>query len=101
MLTRKEALMLAQAEFWKDMTDEHRARFQLWARRCCMPLHVFQTALERTLGRDVYTHEMTDFEGLTAELDGERPAPTIDEILAMIPAGRRVIVSIERPSEIS
>lgn len=94
-LTEAQAIALAKSEFWKDMTHRQRAEFQMGAKRLCMPFDVFHEALEKTLGRPVWTHEMgMNWDGLLAELHGERPAPTFEEIINLIPASKRVIVAV-------
>ena len=69
------------------------ATFQLHEERLCMPFDVFHEALEKAIGRPVFTHELgLDAEGIKRELLGDRPAPTLEEIIALIPADKRVIV---------
>lgn len=95
-LTLEQAKRLAASEFWKDMTERQRAEFQLNEDRLCMPFPVFHEAVEKALGRPVYTHEFgLDVEGLRRELRGERPAPTFEEVLTLIPADKRVLVLTE------
>ena len=92
-MTREQAVALYDSGFWKDMTDRERATFQLFEDRLCMPFDVFHEAVEKTLGRPVFTHEFgPGADGLRSELIGEKAAPTFDEILSLIPEGKRVIV---------
>lgn len=92
-MTQEQAIALAESKFWEQMTLRQRAEFQLFERRLCMPFDVFHEAVEKTLGRPVFTHEFgLNLEGLKAELLGERPAPTLEDIIGMIPADKRVIV---------
>ncbi len=59
-----------------------------------MPFDVFHEAVEQALGHAVFTHEFgLDLERLQAELLGNAPAPTLDEILNLIPADKRVLVA--------
>ncbi len=96
-MTREQAIALAASRFWEDMNHRQRAEFQMGARRMCMPFDVFHEALEKTLGRPVWTHEMgMNWDGLLAELHGNRPAPTFVEIMRLIPADKRVIVAVTR-----
>jgi len=92
-MTKEEAIKLAESGFWETMTDRERATFQLFEDRLCMPFGVFHAAIEKTLGRPVYTHEFgLDRVGLQRELLGDRPTPTIEDILNLIPADKRVVV---------
>jgi hypothetical protein len=94
-ITEEQARKLATSRFWESMTLRERATFQLNTDRLCMPFEVFHEALEKTLGRPVYTHEFgLDVDGLRAELRGERAAPTFDEVLALIPEAQRVLVVV-------
>lgn len=91
-MTKEQALKLAESKFWEKMTFEERAKFQIFEEKLCMPFDVFHEAVEKTLGRPVWTHEFgLDIDGLRREIMGGRPAPTMDEILNLIPADKRVI----------
>ena len=58
-----------------------------------LPVEVPYEALARALGRPVYTHEIAlNRENLARELRGDAPAPTLDEILALIPASKRIVI---------
>ena len=75
------------------MNYRQRAEFQMEQRLLCMPFEIFHEAMEKTLGRGVYTHEFGfNTEGLKAELYGNKPAPTFEEILALIPKDKQVII---------
>jgi hypothetical protein len=92
-MTKEEAIKLADSRFWEGMTPRERATFQLFEDRLCMPLDVFHEALEEALGRPVFTHELgLNREGIQAELHGEAKRPTMQEIIDLIPADKRVIV---------
>ena len=85
-MTRDGALALAKTEWWKYATDRQIAEFQLTEKRLCMPFGEFHEALERVLGRGVQTIEMgMDRDGLRWELMDEREAPTVNDILALLP----------------
>ena len=68
-MTKEQAIALHDSGFWREMTLEDRARFQLHEPRLCMPFDVFHEAVEKTLGRPVFTHEFADSEALA---DAER-----------------------------
>lgn len=93
MITKEQAIELARSEFWKDMSYQDIAKFQLHTRCLCMPFGIFHEAVEKALGRSVLTLEFgLDLEGLKKELNGDRPAPTVDDILRLIPEDNRIIM---------
>ena len=94
-LTKEQAIVLHGSGFWETMTAREIATFQLFERSLCMPFPVFRQALEEALGRPVWTHEMgPNCEGLKAELLGERPAPSFEEIIALIPEEKRLKIKV-------
>jgi hypothetical protein len=95
-LTEEQALGLYGARFWEGMSDRDVAMFQMHTERLCMPFDVLHGAVERTLGRPVFSHEFgsAGAEQIRAELDGTAPPPTFEEILNLIPAEKRVVIGI-------
>lgn len=92
-LTKEQAIALHETKFWEPMSLRERAMFQMFEERLCMPFDVFHEAVEKTLDRPVFTHEFgVNVDGLQAELLGEAPAPTFEQIIGMIPADKRVVV---------
>ena len=92
-ITKEQAIALSESKFWESMTPREIAEFQMFTDRLCMPFDVFHLAVEKALGRPVWTHEFgLDLDGLKAELRGERGAPTMIEIVNLIPADKRVLV---------
>lgn len=93
---RKQAIRLAESGWWKGKSAREIAGFQLFVAELCMPFGEFQRAVEEALGRPVWTHEFgLNIEGIRAEFLGERPAPTLEEIISMIPAEKRIVVVTE------
>lgn len=93
-MTKEQAIALSNSKFWESMTAREIATFQLFEDRLCIPFDVFHAAVEKTLKRPVFTHEFgLAMDSLRAELLGKRPAPSLDEIIALIPADKRVIVA--------
>lgn len=75
-MTKEQAIALAESGFWKTMTHREIATFQLFEPLLCMPFEVFHEAIEKTLGRPVWTHEFgLNWDGLKSELIGEKQAP--------------------------
>jgi hypothetical protein len=94
-LTEDEAVALYDSGFWKQMSHEEIAKFQLITDRLCMPFEVFHEAIEKALGRPVWTHEFgLNREGLIKELFQGAPAPTMEEIINLIPEEKRVVIGI-------
>lgn len=91
-LTKEQAIKLHNTEWWKTASKEDIVKFQLFETRLCCPFDVFQEAVEHVLKRPVWTHEFADFKRLQAEYLGDKPAPTFEEILNLIPADKRVVV---------
>lgn len=94
-MTKKQAIELFESGFWETMTFEDRAKFQLFETKLCMPFDVFQEALEKTLERPVFTHELgLNVDGLKKELLGEDPCPSLTDILDLIPEEKRIVVRV-------
>jgi hypothetical protein len=90
---REAAIALHDSGWWVGKSAREIAEFQMLTAELCMPFGVFHQAMEESLGRPVWTHEFgLDMPGLMAELMGERPTPSFDAILALIPEDKRVLV---------
>ncbi len=99
-LTQEEAIAFADSEGWKEWSPHARAGFQLRQDCLCMPFEVFHEAVEKVLGRSVFTHEFgLNREGLIAELEGREDAPSFKEIINLIPDSVGRIVTIVVPNE--
>jgi hypothetical protein len=92
-MTQEEAIALADSKFWEGMSYKERAVFQMNEDRLCMPFDIFHEAVEKTLGRPVWTHEFgLNKDDLVKELNGDSPTPSLTDILNMIPKDKQVIV---------
>jgi hypothetical protein len=92
-MTREEAISLSESKFWEGMTLRERAVFQINEPLLCMPFEVFHEAVEKTIGRPVFTHEFgLNYEGIKNEIMNGAPPPTMEEIINMIPEEKRAIV---------
>ena len=90
--TKEQAIAMCENETWKNMTYRERALFQMTVKRLCMPFEVFHEAIEKTLGRPVYTHEFgMNWEGLMDELINGKTAPTPQEIFDMLPKDKKIV----------
>lgn len=94
-LTKEEATALYESKFWEPMSYRDRAVFQMNEGRLCMPFEVFHEAMEKTLGRPIFTHEFGfNYNGLLNELMNGAPAPSLKEIINLIPADKRTVVAV-------
>ena len=96
-LTKEQAVKIAESGEWKDWTSEEVVKFQLYQNRLCMPWEVFHKAMGDVLGRPVYTHEFAGkagHEALIEEYEGKRPAPTLEEILFLIPPEKLILFGL-------
>lgn len=75
-MTKTEAIKIAESGWWKGKTVKEIVDFQLYENRLCMPFGDFHEAVEKVLGRPVWTHEFADPTGLRAEYEGKRPPET-------------------------
>jgi len=92
-MTKENAIALAESKFWEGMTHRQIAEFQMCEEKLCMPFSVFHEAVEKTLGRPVYTHEFgLNSMGLKDELFNGKQAPSLEEIINLIPKDKRLIV---------
>jgi len=92
-MTRYEAIKLYESKFWESLSLQKRAIFQMFEDRLCMPFDIFHEAVEKTLGRPVFTHEFGfNRDGLKKELLGEAPTPSFEDIINLIPEDKRHIV---------
>ncbi len=92
-MTKEEAIALFESKFWESMSHEDRAMFQICEPLLCMPFNVFHEAVEKTLGRPVYTHEFClNMQGLKKEILGDKQSPSIEDIINLIPESKRIIV---------
>jgi len=94
---KENAIKLADSNWWIDKTPKEIVDVQLFTSELCMPFDKFHEAIEKVLDRSVYIHEFgMNYEGIVKEYLGERQAPTIEEIVNMIPAEKRIIVNISK-----
>jgi hypothetical protein len=92
---RENAIAMGESKWWIGKDAREIARIGLFTTELCLPFDVLHEAVEKALGRPVWTHEFgLNFDGICQELLGERDAPTMDEIINLIPAEKRIIVGL-------
>jgi hypothetical protein len=90
---REAAIALAQSNWWEGKSPREIAGFQLFTKELSMPFGVFHEALEKSLGRPVFTHELgLNYEGIVKEFQGLGSPPSFEEILALIPPEKLLVV---------
>jgi hypothetical protein len=93
-LTKEQAIAFYENKCYENMTERQIAEFQMEQDRLCMPFDVFHEAIEKVLGRPVFTHEFAFPEKLRKELYGEKEPPTFEEILRLIPQEKLLVVGL-------
>lgn len=92
---REAAIALFDSKWWIGKTPREIAKVGLLTAELCLPFDILQNAVEKALGRPVFTHEFAlNFDGIVQELIGERDAPTLQQIIELIPADKRYLVSV-------
>ena len=95
-MDKEQAIKLYESKFWEQMTEEQIAKFQLFENKLCIPFSVFHKAMEKTLGRSVWTHEFgLNRKGLMKELMMGAEPPTLEEIINLIPKEKRIIIELK------
>ena len=91
-LTKEQAIKFYDSKEYENWTPRQIVDFQLFQDRLCMPFPVFQEAIEKVLKRPVFTHEFAFRDQLVKEYLGDKPAPTLEEIINLIPKEKRVVI---------
>jgi hypothetical protein len=93
-LTSKQAIAFHDSKVWESWTDEQIAGFQLFQKYLAVPFDRFHQAMEKVLGRLIFTHEFGSAGNLEKEFLGLKKAPTFEEILNLIPKDKQIIIGI-------
>jgi len=67
-MTPEEAIKKSKTGWWANHSSREIAEFQLQEPLLCMPFGDFHAAVERELGRPVFTHEFARPTALLAEM---------------------------------
>lgn len=69
-LTKEEAIEFHDSGKWKEMSFKQKAVLQMSQEKPCMPFDVFHEAVEKTIGRPVFTYEFAvNTDGIRAEIE--------------------------------
>lgn len=93
-LNKEESLKFFESDIWKNWTPKQIVELQLFQKRVCVPWGLFRESIEKVLERPVYTHEFAFAENLKKEFIGEKKAPTLEEIINLIPEKKRIIIKL-------
>lgn len=88
---KEAAIALAESKWWEGKTPREIVTFQLFTSELCMPFGKFHEAVEQALGRPVWTHEFA-YPNLPQEFLGGRPAPTMAEIIGLLPPDKVLLI---------
>jgi len=96
-MKKEDAIKLYKSKWWEDLEAKTIVGFQLFEKKLCMPFDLFHKALEDVLERPVFTHELgsSNVKQIEKEFLGEKEQPTFEEIINLIPADKRILISGE------
>lgn len=100
-MSEEECIAIAESGEWRNWSTRRRVAVQLFQERLMMDFSAFHEAVEAELGRPVWTHEFvsSNIESLQAEFLGKKNAPTMQEILDLIPECKCIIVVDDEEGE--
>jgi hypothetical protein len=96
-LTRKQAIKVFESKVWEEWSDAEIVKFQLFQDCLAVPFDRFHEAIEKVLGRPVFTHEFAQPEYLIMEYQKICRPPTFQEIIDMIPEKKMILVLAQDP----
>ena len=91
---RERAIELAESNWWKDKSARDICDVQLFTVELCMPFGEFHKAMTEALGRSVWTHEFASLDRIKDEYLGDRPAPTMEQIIGLLPAEKTIVLAV-------
>ena len=98
-MTKEQSVEFYKSGAWESLDLRQRAVFQIQQQLVCMPFEKFHEAVEKTLGRPVWTHEFAlNYECIYKELMEGGPAPTMEEIIGMLPPDKTIVVMMDKDS---
>lgn len=92
--TEAEAIKFGNGKEWEKLSVSELAAIGLFQRLLCLPYVKFHEAIEKHFKRPVFTHEFgLNYEGLQKEYFGTIPAPTMEQIIDLIPEEKRILIN--------
>jgi hypothetical protein len=92
---KENAIELYHSNWWEKLSYREIAGVQLFITELSCPFDVFHEAVEKSLGRPVFTHEFgLNYSGICEEFLGEREQPTLEEVLNLIPEDKRIVLEV-------
>jgi hypothetical protein len=95
-MTKEEAIKMCKSGWWKDKTPDEIVEFQIHEERLCLPFDEFHGAVEKWLGRPIWTHEFADRQALIDEKADKRKAQNPIESLQRIVSNKPIIAIISK-----
>lgn len=93
---KEKAIELYHSNWWEGLSYREIAGFQLFTTELCCPFDVFHEAVEKSLGRPVFTHEFgLNYLSICKEFLEERKQPTLEEIINLIPEDKRIVLEVK------
>tara|TARA_R110000772_G_scaffold239236_1_gene351276 strand:- start:673 stop:975 length:303 start_codon:yes stop_codon:yes gene_type:complete len=91
-ISKEEAILIYRKKLYEHWNDEEKVQFQLFQNRLAMPFSIYHEAIGKVLKRPVFTHEFVEADSLKKEFLGEKPAPSLESILELIPEEKRMFI---------
>lgn len=92
---KEKAIELFDTKWWEECSYKQIAYFQLFTAELCCPFDIFHEAVQKSLGRPVFTHEFgLNYQGICKEFLGEKEPPTMEEIISLIPEQKRIVIGV-------
>lgn len=91
---KEAAIALAESKWWEGKSNREIAEYQLSVREICCPFGVFHEAVEKSLGRPVFTHEFgLNYQGILNEFNGVEAAPSAEQVIDLLPKDKTIILA--------
>jgi hypothetical protein len=92
---KENAIELYNSNWWEGLSYREIAGVQLFTTELCCPFDIFHEAVQKSLGRPVFTHEFgLNYQGICKEFLGEKEPPTMEEIISLIPEQKRIVIGV-------
>jgi hypothetical protein len=102
-LTKDEAVALSESGWWKEKTPQEIVKFQLFEDRLSMDFRAFHEAVEKALGRPVWTHEFAEpvhlRDAFLAIESGEKSEDDLTHAFDNLDPNKTVFVGLEPESK--